>query len=154
MRARPSTKRLIVALSVSALAACGGRSGEAPPFFPTTAEKLDGFPGALMAGRIVARDDCVFVERAIGGPSALVLWPHGWDLEATPDGTQQVLDREGAAVLKIGDHVEMGGGFVSESRDDVAFPEELIGEPIPRRCRTAGGYWLSAPDIDVVPPPD
>ena len=71
----------------------------------------------------------------------LVIWPKGTRAERTDNGRLRVL-LNGAMVGEMGDRVELGGGFVGESRDAVANAESLIGGVIADRCRTSGD-WLT-----------
>lgn len=116
--------------------------GVPPIFFPTLAEPATGYPDALAIGTLVQRRGCVFLE-GTDGSRTLLIWPFGWSIQATEDGSLRVLDENGTPVREIGEEVELGGGFVGESRNRTGFPEELIGEPIPDRCK-AGGYFLTS----------
>ncbi|MGH2578508.1 MAG: hypothetical protein ACRDG9_12290 [Actinomycetota bacterium] len=110
---------------------------------PTLAEPTDTFPSALTEGSLVQRDPCLFLE-AEDGSTSLIIWPYGWSISATTEGSTAVVDEDGRVVHRVGEEIELGGGFVSENRDSTGFPEELIGRPIPDRCK-ADGYWLASP---------
>jgi heat shock protein HslJ len=122
----------------------GPPPGESPSdlFFPTLAEPASGYPDALAVGTLVEQRGCVFL-RGTDGSRTLLIWPFGWSIQATDDGSLRVLNESGTPVREVGKEVELGGGFVSENRNRTSFPEELIGEPIPDRCK-AGGYFLTS----------
>jgi hypothetical protein len=149
-RRRIGAKSLIrpAALSIAlALSACS--PAELAPegvFFPTLDEESNASMAALIWGNLFERDGCVFIKAGYEGvvdDEVLLIWPKGATAERTDDGTLRVL-LDGATVGAMGDRVELGGGFVGESRDAVANAESLIGGAIPVRCRTSGGYWLTS----------
>jgi hypothetical protein len=130
-----------------ALSACS--PAEVAPegvFFPTLDHESNASMLALIWGPLFERDGCVFIKAGYEGvvdDEVLLIWPKGARAERTDDGTLRVL-LDGATVGEMGDRVELGGGFVGESRDAVANAESLIGGAIPDRCRTSGGYWLTS----------
>ena len=136
------------ALSIAlALSACS-RAEVAPEgvFLPTLDHETNASMGALIWGPLFERDGCVFIKAGYEGvvdDEVLLIWPKGARAERTGDGTLRVL-LDGATVGEMGDRVELGGGFVGESRDAVANAESLIGAAIPDRCKTSGGYWLTS----------
>lgn len=136
--------RLALALSILTLTACGRTPADAPPgvFFPTA--EGGGRPDALLDGTLVEKRGCLFVRHRPRGRLALVLWHEDNSIRRGPDGTLEIVDPDGAAVARVGDRLSLGGGFMGEGPQDVAWPEDLIDEPIPERC-WADGYWLAHP---------
>jgi hypothetical protein len=137
-----------VALSLAlSLAACSPAAvSPQGVFFPTLDHESNASMLALIWGRLFERDGCVFIKAGYEGvvdDEVLLIWPQGARAERTSDGTLRVL-LDGAAIGEMGERVELGGGFVGESRDAVANAESLIGGKIPDRCRTSGGYWLTS----------
>lgn len=104
-------------------------------FFPTTKD-MNGYPTALIEGALQERDGCVFIESQ--GHLALVLWPEGFRAERGGRDLR-ILGGFGHPERRTGQPLELGGGEA-----ELPFAEELIGEPIPSRCR-AGGYWIASP---------
>jgi hypothetical protein len=138
----------LAALSIAlALSSCS--PAEVAPegvFFPTLDQESNESMLALIWGPLFERDGCVFIKAGYEGvvdDEVLLIWPKGTRAERAGDGTLRVL-LDGATVGEMGDRVELGGGFVGESRDAVANAESLIGGAIPDRCRTSGGYWLTS----------
>ncbi len=148
-RHRIHVKRAIClgALSIAlTLSACSAEVAPEGVFFPTLDQGSNASMSALIWGSLFERDGCVFIKAGYEGvvdDEVLLIWPKGARAERTGDGTLRVL-LDGAAVGRMGDRVELGGGFVGESRDAVANAESLIGGAIPARCRTSGGYWLTS----------
>ena len=102
----------------------------------------DSGPAALGLGRLRLDQGCLFLQGDADGTSYLVVWP--------PD-TAVVLDagapavRIGGATIRLGDQVQLGGGFYS----DLAFvAEELRGSVLPPACITPEVFMAT----EVVPP--
>jgi hypothetical protein len=124
------------------LVACGPRESVVPEgvFFPTLTESQDMWPAAAISGSLVERNGCVFLMPG----DVLLIWPHEASVEPTGTGGLRITV-DGNLVGQTGDEVQLGGGLLGESRNGVGQAEDLIGEPIPERCRADGGYWLTAP---------
>jgi hypothetical protein len=135
----------VLALSALWLPACSSGKAAAPDgvFFPTLTNHEDAWPAALAIGTLAERDGCVFLMPG----RRLLIWPHEGSVERTGAGALRITV-DGKLVGQTGDEVHLGGGYIGEARNDVSFAEGMIGEQIPERCRTDGGYWLTAP-----PPP-
>jgi hypothetical protein len=145
-------RRLLATIMVGALVStgCGGRpgseprSGTAPPgvFFPRLTQHSDSWPAALASGTLVEKDGCVVLMPG----EMLLIWPHEASAERTSAGTLRITVGEDL-VGGTGDDVQLGGGLLGESEGAVDHAQDLIGEPIPDRCRASGGYWLTAPPM-------
>jgi hypothetical protein len=126
--------RTLLALGLFVGASCFSKAPEGV-FFPTTHD-MNAYPTALIEGTLLARDGCVFIESE--GQLLLVLWPEGFRIER--NGKQlRILGGIGHPERRTGQPVELGGGGT-----EFSFAEELIGEPIPSRCRAAS-YWIASP---------
>jgi hypothetical protein len=137
---------LWIVLALAACASPGAGASVDGVFFPRLDHHADEWPAGLIQGTLFEANGCVFIKsRYVGVPSeqVLLIWPHEASLERGDTGTLQVL-LEGAVVGQLGDQVELGGGFMGESRGAVGNAESLIGGEIPDRCRTEGGYFLTS----------
>lgn len=97
---------------------------------------------ALLLGTVVVVDGCLRVEDDTGGVSPLLIWPAGFELDVT-DGQISVSDPAGRIIARVGEPVEMGGGFWAESGNIDALREllnERLEAPIPEQC--AAPFWL------------
>ncbi len=96
-------------------------------FFPTWSE--DARPSALLTGTLAQQGPCLVLEDERGG-AALLLWEDEYSYR---DGA--VVDASGRAVVRVGDPIIGGGGFLSSDRPNA---ESLIGQRIPQRCVPPG----------------
>lgn len=94
-------------------------------FFPTWSSESR--PGALVGGTLVEERGCLFLRLDEG--DALALWEQGYSY-----AYGAVRDETGEVVAQVGDPVQGGGGYYSE----LAYVEDLVGQPIPRRCQSDG----------------
>jgi hypothetical protein len=134
-------------VAVLAASACGSAHPAAPDgvFLPRLAEHHDTWPAALVSGRLVEEDGCVFIAPDHPGSddaSVLVIRPNEAWAERMDDGRLRISVSDDA-VVSVGDVVSLGGGLVGEARSDVGQAESMIGEAIPERCRAEGGYWIT-----------
>jgi hypothetical protein len=139
---RAAVLRSFLAIWMLSLSACAGHRAATPEgvFFPTLTESQDSYPAAATSGTLVEQDGCVFLMPG----DVLLIWPHGASAERTDAGALRIT--VGAKpVGQTGDEVRLGGGLLGEEEGAVGQAEDLIGEPIPDRCRADGGYWLTAP---------
>jgi hypothetical protein len=94
---------------------------------------------ALGGGRLVVHDGCLAVAGRSPRP-IYVLWPDGYSLVYRLDEVPVLIDPVGRRVARLGDEVQLGGGFVELEQAATA----TIGG-IPDACRTAGeGYFLTS----------
>ena len=135
----------LLTVSLLLTPACGWHEKIVPEgvFFPMLTKHNDTWPAGQATGSLAERDGCVFLMPG----RRLLIWPREGSVERTDAGALRITV-DGKLVGQTGDEVVLGGGYISESRDDVSFAESMIGEPIPERCRADGGYFLTAP-----PPP-
>jgi hypothetical protein len=135
----------LLGLYALCLPACSGGKAAAPDgvFFPMLTKHEDAWPAAEATGTLAERDGCVFLMPG----RRLLIWPHEGSVERTDAGALRITV-DGKLVGQTGDQAVLGGGYIGESRNDVSFAEGMIGEQIPERCRTDGGYFRTAP-----PPP-
>lgn len=76
----------------------------------------------------------------VGGGDATVIWPHGTEVV---DEDPLVLRVPGNGLVRLGEKVEVGGGFVFEPSSDGGPRElEVGGVTVPERC-TTGGVFLA-----------
>jgi hypothetical protein len=114
-------------------------------FLPRLAEHHDTWPAALVSGRLVEENGCVFITPDRPGSdhvNVLLIWAKEASAERMDDGRLRISTGDDAAVW-VGDVVSLGCGFVGEARSDVGQAESMIGEAIPERCRAEGGYWIT-----------
>jgi hypothetical protein len=80
-----------------------------------------------------------------GGRLVVVVWPHSWSVKRSADGVLTIVDDGGAPAFRVGEDVLLGGGELGAHPQDPPerFPEELIGRPIPSRCKTNHYYITS-----------
>jgi hypothetical protein len=113
------------------------------PFFPTLAKEADGYPESIVGGTLVEEKGCVLVrdvELGIG----MMLWPHGWSVEWSADGVLSDLDDSGTPAFRVGEEIRVGGGELGDyPLPPERLPEELIGRPIPERCKV-GRYLITS----------
>jgi hypothetical protein len=65
----------------------------------------------------------------------LIIWPYGYSLKI--EGKEMwIINDKGQAVARVGDTVELGGGFV-----DASVAEERMGHALPENAK--GPYFLS-----------
>jgi hypothetical protein len=114
-------------------------------FFPKWTRATNMYLLALAAGTLVERQGCIFLapDEPYQGHLMLLIWPNHASLARADDGNLEILF-DGHPYGEIGDHIELGGGNLAESRNDVANVEQVIGTAIPDRCR-AESYWSAAP---------
>jgi hypothetical protein len=68
---------------------------------------------------------------------ALVIWPYGYSYRI--DGKDiWIIDDKGIHVVRVGDKIELGGGYVP----DYAI-EQATGQPLNGECRGKEKYWLT-----------
>lgn len=97
---------------------------------------LDSVPEALLSGRLVEDDGCLWIETSAG--RALPMWPSGSKLER--DGTSLEVVNTGGARAVVGTQVVAGGGGYGPEHYD--FVVELIGQQVPDACRGEDSYLL------------
>jgi hypothetical protein len=139
--------RAAVLAAVLTASACGSARPAAPEgvFLPRLAQHHDTWPAALVSGRLVEENGCVFITPDHPGSdhaSVLLIWPNEASAERMDDGRLRISVGDDAAV-SVGDVVSLDGGLVGEARSDVGHAESMIGEAIPERCRAEDGYWIT-----------
>jgi hypothetical protein len=94
---------------------------------------------ALGGGRLVVHDGCLAVAGRSPRP-IYVLWPDGYSLVYRLDEGPVLIDPVGHQVARLGDEVQLGGGFVELEHAETA----TIGG-VPAACRTGGeGYFITS----------
>lgn len=86
--------------------------GVALPGGGSTCDGMD----ALLSGTLVGDEQCVWVDAPEGEIG--VAWPRGWWIDA--DGA--VHDHRGARLASIGDRVDLGGGFLPATTEEMCGP--------------------------------
>ena len=140
----PSSRHLAPVLLAVGLMSCSGQptsptpagSDEPADVFLPTYGPMNGLPTALLSGRLVLRDGCIWIASA--GGEVLPLWPAGSRIEF--EGGRLVVVHGGDRA-RVGTEVTGGGGEYGPG--NYAFVVELIGGEIPERCRGDGFYWLT-----------
>jgi hypothetical protein len=79
---------------------------------------------ALLIGKLLLRDGCLYVRGTEGGDRVLPVWPASFTLR-TVDSTIEVLDKTGTVVARVGVEIAMGGG---EAAMPVAESENCPGQ--------------------------
>jgi hypothetical protein len=116
-------------------------------FFPTEKEPSNAYMASLAEGTLVEEQGCIFLgaDPRPGSHRLLVIWPNQASVRLADDGNLEVFF-DGRSYGEIGDHVQLGGGLLSEERNDLDFVQEVIGETVPQRC-LADGYFSASPPI-------
>ena len=119
---------------VAFLIGCDRGSNDAV-YFPTwPTSEVGATPLALLKGRLVERQSCLFL--AVGATDYLPLWADTFELIA---GSPIRVEDESGVVAEVGQTVTLVGGV--RTRDQA---ESLIGADIPDRCQTDDAYWLAS----------
>jgi hypothetical protein len=99
-------------------------------FFPTWGPRGEhAVPAAGVYGILIERDGCLFLRR--DGSDHLALWERG---HRYIGGVLLDLDPSHHTIGRVGDSLQGTGGYYS----DWKWAEEIVGEPIPMRCRPNG----------------
>lgn len=124
----------VLIISLMLLPACIEETHLPYPYFPVQKEIPEAFLLALLPGKLVLDEEYLRVN------DSLILWPYGYTLEIQEDDIW-VADEEGRRVARVGDWIEIGGGFIPEE-----YVEEKIGDTLPESC--TGPFFLGNPLID------
>jgi hypothetical protein len=137
------TRTCAVALMCTSFVACADSGPNAPDgiYLPTLADEADAWPAALITGTLKESNGCIVMDDG-GRDDALLIWAKGTRAERAEDGILRIVIDDDD-VFSVGDHVELGGGFVGESRGEISHAETLIGSTILERCRQEAGYWIT-----------
>ena len=116
---------------------CTGNTNKTPePYFPVQKEFQTIYLQSLLTGGKLASDNAGYL-RAGATKGVLIIWPYGYSLKIEGKNIWIINDK-GQAVAKVGDAVELSGGFVDAS--DV---EVIIGHALPKDA--VGPYWIASP---------
>jgi hypothetical protein len=140
-------KRIISILCVIVLVlAVGCNSGSkryAEPFFPTQILPAKAYMLSLLQGGTLVIDNAGYIR--IGSPNLpassangpLIIWPYGYSFKT--EGTNiWIVSDTGQTVARVGDKLDIGGGFV-----DASVAAVLIGQALPKNA--VGPYYIAAP---------
>lgn len=104
-----------------------------------THRDLGGGPTALMFGRLVQENECLYVASYRSGERHLVIWPQGSSLDG--QGSAAVVTVPGVGpVAAVGEPIQLGGGEYGP--DQLEFLRTLLDNEIPEQC-VGGRYWLA-----------
>ncbi len=125
---------ILIALVLVATA-CRSNAGDAlpTPFFPRQIDPMPDTMDALLVGKLVLLDGCLYVDDGFGH-RYLPIWPHNFALSVQGD-VVQILDDTGQPVARVGDEVKIGGGEVPA--DQIA---RYSLQPLFSQCPAP--YWL------------
>jgi hypothetical protein len=70
---------------------------------------------ALMSGRLVANEETGVAVHVTDRTTIVIVWPHGW-VAVDYDGARVVVNERGDPVARVGEMVEIGGGFGAGDR--------------------------------------
>jgi hypothetical protein len=113
------------------------------PFFPTQVLPAKAYMLSLMQGATLIIDNAGDIR--IGSPDvpvtsangALIIWPYGYSFKT--EGTNIfIVNDKGQTVARVGDKLDIGGGFV-----DASVAAVLIGQALPKDA--VGPYYVAAP---------
>jgi hypothetical protein len=113
------------------------------PYFPTQKEPAKAYMLSLLQGGTLIIDNDGYIR--IGTPGLttssanepLIIWPYGYSF--TTEGTNiWIVNDIGQTVARVGDKLDIGGGFV-----DASAVEVLIGHALPKNA--VGPYYIAAP---------
>ena len=141
---KPGLSMVALVTVITGAVGCGAKPRQdAGVFFPTWSFP-GARPGAIVSGRLIESDGCLFLR--LSGKRNLPLWEEGY---SCAEGA--LLDSSGQPVVRVGQVLHGGGGHFSKWQH----AEELVGEPIPERCRPDGVEpWLLIYDVRAGPPAD
>ncbi|MGH2554271.1 MAG: hypothetical protein ACRDHO_00945, partial [Actinomycetota bacterium] len=104
-------------------------------FFPTWGPRDEhAVPVAGVYGVLTERDGCLFLRRE--GRDYLALWERG---HRYIGGVLLDLDPSHHTIGRVGDSLQGTGGYYSDWR----WAEEIVGQPIPMRCRPVGAQPIA-----------
>ncbi len=100
---------------------CGSDNEQEPPdvYFPVQAEPQHMYLQARLEGTLHIEDGTLYVD------DSLIIWPFGFTLRTDNDEIW-INDETGKAVLRIGDRVRIGGGYIP-----LFDAEHRIGQRLP-----------------------
>jgi hypothetical protein len=113
------------------------------PYFPTQKEPAKAYMATLLQGGTLIIDNAGYIR--IGTPGlttssangSLIIWPYGYSFKT--EGTNiWIISDEGQTVARVGDKLDIGGGFV-----DASVAAVLIGHTLPKNA--VGPYYIAAP---------
>ena len=113
------------------------------PYFPTQKELAKSYMLSLLTGGTLIIDNAGYIR--IGTPGlatssangSLIIWPYGYSFKT--EGTNiWIISDEGQTVARVGDKLDIGGGFV-----DASVAAVLIGHTLPKNA--VGPYYIAAP---------
>jgi hypothetical protein len=123
----------VVGTAVLVAPRSSGPAGATTINLPTHRE-LNAYPAALLVGKLVLDNDCVYAEHTNSKQRDLIVWPSGTTLQKT-DSESIVVGSDGERIAAIGEPIELGGGeFVPRS--------DVMENAVPDGC--LGPYWLAA----------
>jgi hypothetical protein len=117
---------------------CTGNSADKTqpePYFPVQKEVAWAELLTLLPGKLVMDDAGYLRVNVTNDLHALIIWPYGYSLRIE-DKEMWILNDKGQAIMRVGDSVKLGGGFIPASA-----VEELIGHALPEYA--TGPYFLS-----------
>lgn len=129
---------ILIILPILAVACSGNRGNEKQPapYFPVQKEVAETQMLVLLPGKLEIEAGYIRVN-VTKDLSALIIWPYGYSLKI--EGREIWINNEkDQAILRVGDTVKLGGGFV-----DVSAAERAIGHPLPEDAK--GPYFLANP---------
>lgn len=113
-------------------------------FFPTHAGV--GSPDARNGGRLVLDGEgCIRVDNG-DGRGFTPIWPPDHRASAEGRGVR-ILDGEGRVLARVGDEVELGGGYVGDVRR-ISGVDRRTARELVRRC--PGDYFYAGPGLRAI----
>ena len=105
------------------------------PYFPVQKEVQTTMMLVLLPGKLVIDNNGYIRVDMINESDPLIIWPYGYSLQIEGKDIWIINDK-GQVIAKVGDAVELGGGFVGA---DIV--EERTGQALPKDA--AGPYFIS-----------
>jgi len=106
--------------------------------FPQLKMRSGTFMALKKEGELILQDGYLHIGES------LIIWQPDFFLNNN-SGSTEILDRNGQVLLRVGDEVVMGGGYI----ESLEYINRLIKEPLSQECE--GPYWLMSEIISKAP---
>lgn len=91
---------------------------------PSEASTAAACMSALISGQLVIGSGVGVDLKEPDGSVRVVIWPDGYSFSSGTD--RVVMNAQGTAIAKVGDHVELGGGESGPNNDWKVCPDQIV----------------------------